>query len=246
MWRQVAERLADRYHCLALNVRGHGDSGPALTDAYSYDHFVTDVRALVDGLELPKFAIVGHSMGGRTAIAYAAAYPERTAAIVVVDHAPSMPEEAAWAVKRGMESAPREFDSWDEAVASLKRNRRSLSESIIDERAFYALRRLPNGRATWKHDPLIIEEWLGPDLPPRGRADLWDRLDGLRCPMLVVKAEKTNQLTPEICDRMVGYGPNSRWVEIPGTTHAVYDDNLDGFLADVEPFLAQTTPAAIA
>jgi pimeloyl-ACP methyl ester carboxylesterase len=244
MWRQVAERLATRYTCIALSVRGHGDSGPVAAADYTYDGYVTDVHALAEQLGLDRFTIVGHSMGGRTAIAYAAAHPERTQAIVVVDHAPAMPEETAWAIKRSMEATPTDFSSWEEAVEYAKRNRR-LSADIVEERAFYAFRKLPDGRVTWKHDPVILDEWRGDDLPPRGRADLWDRMDGVRCPMLVVKGESTNQLTPELCDRMASYGPSSRWVEIPNTGHGVYDDNLEGFLAEVEKFLAQVTAAAI-
>ena len=87
------------------------------------------------------------------------------------------------------------------------------------------------------------EEWLGPDLPPRAKGHLWQELANIRCPMLLIKGETTNQLTPELCEQMVANGPQSRWVEIPGTTHFVQDDNLDGFLAEVEPFLAQVATA---
>lgn len=243
-WRPVAERLADRYRCIALNLRGHGDSGPSPEREYNFDLYVTDVQTLVEQLNLPHFTIIGHSLGGRVAMAYAAVHPERLQAIVVVDIAPGMTEEGAWGVKRAMEATPAEFDSWEEALAFARQNRPAIPADLLQERAPYTFRRLPNGKITWKHDPLVREEWLGPDLPPRAKVHLWAELERLQCPMLLVKGEETNQLDADLCERMVRHGPTSRWVEIPKTTHFVYDDDPDGFLKEVEPFLAQVAPAA--
>jgi pimeloyl-ACP methyl ester carboxylesterase len=244
-WRQTAERLAERYHCLALCANGHGDSSPTPDGDYSYELYAGGVHALVEQLGLSRVTIIGHSMGGRTAITYAATYPERTQAIVTVDIAPRMPDEAAWALKRALEGTPADFASWEEAVGYSKKSRPNMPAEVMEERAFYAFRLLPSGKVAWKHDPKIREEWLGPELPARGKVDLWGHLVRIRCPLLVVKAETTNQLDVELCERMARYGEGSRWVEIPGTTHMVYDDNLDGFLKEVEPFLAQVTTAAV-
>ncbi|HXG35572.1 MAG TPA: alpha/beta hydrolase [Dehalococcoidia bacterium] len=236
-WKPVAERLQNQYHCLALNLRGRGDSGPSPERRYDFDLFVEDVQALVDQLGLGRFLLIGHSMGGRAALAYAAAHPEYLDALVIVDISPGMTDEGAWGLKRAMEATPAEFGSWEEALAYVKRGFPSLSEELIKERAPYMFRREPGGSIVWKYDPLVREEWHGPDLPPRAKAHLWNELAQLQCPMLLIKGEKTNQLTSEICERMVENGPDSRWVEIPNTTHFVHDDNLQGFLAEVQPFL---------
>jgi pimeloyl-ACP methyl ester carboxylesterase len=60
----VARRLADRWHCIALDQRGHGDSGlpPALD--FDWHGFARDVLAVVDGLSLERPLAVGHSCGG--------------------------------------------------------------------------------------------------------------------------------------------------------------------------------------
>ena len=239
-WRRTAERLDGRYHCIAMNLRGHGDSGPSPEREYSFDLHVTDVQKLLDELGFGEVPIVGHSLGGRVAIAYAAAHPERVKGMVVVDIAPGMTEDGAWGIKRGMEATPAEFDTWEDAIAFASRMR---PRETVEERAAYMWRLLPSGKVAWKYDPLVREEWLRPDLPPRAKGHLWQELANIRCPMLLIKGENTNQLTPELCEQMVANGPQSRWVEIPGTTHFVQDDNLDGFLAEVEPFLAQVATA---
>lgn len=241
-WRQTAERLAARYRCLALNLRSHGDSGPTPERELTFALYVTDVEALAVQLGLARFAVIGHSLGGRVAMAYAAAHPERVPGIVVVDIAPGLTEAGALGIKRGMEATPADFATWDEAVAFSARGRPGLPLATLAEWAPYTFRRLPDGRITWKHDPLLREEWLGPGLPPRAKAHLWDELAQVQCPMLLVKGETTNQLDPELCERMVGCVRDGQWVEIPNTTHFVQHDNLDGFLAAVEPFLARVAP----
>lgn len=240
-WCSVAERLASDYHCVSLNLRGHSDSGPSPEGEYTYELFVTDVQALIDGLGIRTFSLVGHSMGGRTAIAYAGTYPERASSIVVVDHAPNLPIEAAMNIKRSFAAIPVEFDSWQAAVDYLQEHSsKALTAEEIVEHAYYVFRPLPGGRATWKLDPEVREEWQRDELPARARTDVWPELQKIACPMLVVKGETTFNLTPELCEQMVQYGPDSSWVEIPGTTHFIVDDDPAGLVAELGPFLGRT------
>jgi pimeloyl-ACP methyl ester carboxylesterase len=238
-WRSTAERLAEQYRCIALNLRSHGDSGPTPERELTFGLYVTDVEALAAQLQLARFPIVGHSLGGRVAMAYAAAHPERVQGIVVVDIAPGLTDEGAMGIKRGMEATPPDFASWDEAVDFSIHSRPSIPAATVAEWAPYTFRRQPDGKVTWKHDPLLREEWLGPGLPPRAKAHLWNELGQIQCPMLLIKGETTNQLTPELCERMVSSVRDGRWVEIPNTSHFVQHENLEGFLAEVEPFLAR-------
>ena len=64
VWMPVAERLAARFHCIAFDERGHGDSDPAPGDDYDWNGFATDALAVIDGLELGPVLAAGHSCGG--------------------------------------------------------------------------------------------------------------------------------------------------------------------------------------
>jgi pimeloyl-ACP methyl ester carboxylesterase len=238
-WRSVAERLAPRYRCLALNLRGHGDSGPSPERDLTLDQYVTDVESLVGQLGLGRFAVVGHSLGGRVAMAYAATHPGRPRGIVVVDIAPGLTEQGALSIKRGMEATPPSFPSWEEAVAFSGRGRPNLPPATLAEWAPYTFRRQPDGTITWKHDPLLREEWLGPALPPRATAHLWNELERIECPVLLVRGQQSHQLSPELCERVLASVRDGQAVEIPNTGHFVHHDNLAAFLAAVEPFLAR-------
>ncbi len=72
VWDRLAERLVPGRRVLALDQRGHGDSDAAPDDDYRVGTMADDVAAFAGSLELERFALLGHSMGGRIAIQYAA------------------------------------------------------------------------------------------------------------------------------------------------------------------------------
>lgn len=114
----IAELAKDQYPTLALDLRGHGES--QLGDPNDYEYgcatLVADCRQAVlrSGVQLP-FVLVGHSMGGRVAIAYAATHPKDLSAVVIedIDIVPKTAPEGP------RPSFSRNFDSWDEARAAL-------------------------------------------------------------------------------------------------------------------------------
>ena len=240
-WNETALALADRYRCVALNLRGHGDSGPSPEREYSFDLWDTDVQALVTTLGLDRPVIMGHSLGGRVAFVYGTRHPEHIQGVVVVDTGPGFPEAAAATVqKEFFGKMLADYESWEAGLAYRRlRQSPSISDEIMEARAPYALRQLPDGRVIPKHDPLLRDEWLGDKPPAQAHTWLWQDLANLQAPMLIVKGEKTPFLTHGLCDQMCAATEGeARWAGIPGTTHAIMDDNLPWFLKEVEPFTA--------
>ena len=87
-WDFVALSLADRYHVVSLDARGHGDSDWASDAAYSVADHRRDVNAVARHLGPSALTIVGLSMGGGTAYSYAAEEPGVVRALVIVDTGP--------------------------------------------------------------------------------------------------------------------------------------------------------------
>ena len=239
-WNETAEALGDRYRCIAINLRGHGDSGPTPEREFSFDLWDTDVHALVTTLELDRPVIIGHSLGGRVAFVYAGRHPEHTRGIVVVDVGPGFPDAAAAMVQRDFfKKRPMEFDSWEAALDWVPKGPK-VSDDLARRRLPHGFRQLPGGKIVFKHDPLLRDEWLGDKPPARAQAStwLWQDLANVQCPMLLLKGEETPFLTHELCAQMCDTSKGeARWVEVPGTSHYIQDDNLEGFLKEVEPFM---------
>jgi pimeloyl-ACP methyl ester carboxylesterase len=80
----VLGHLESRHRCVAVDLRGHGASD-APHDAYAMDDFLADLDGLIGDLGLGRPVLVGHSFGGSIALAYADRYPERVAALVMLD-----------------------------------------------------------------------------------------------------------------------------------------------------------------
>jgi 3-oxoadipate enol-lactonase len=84
LWSGVTEALAGRAEMVALDCRGHGQSGrPA--GPYTVEQFADDLRDLLDHLGWPEITVAGCSMGGCVAQAFAARHTDRTRAALFVD-----------------------------------------------------------------------------------------------------------------------------------------------------------------
>ncbi|MGB8423387.1 alpha/beta fold hydrolase [Paraburkholderia sp.] len=85
-WRGIAKVLARTHRVISVDLRNHGDSPWA--DSMSYPEMADDVLHLIEQEGLERPAIMGHSMGGKTAMALALLHPKRVGALIVVDIAP--------------------------------------------------------------------------------------------------------------------------------------------------------------
>jgi len=75
-WQPQIETLADKARVIALDLPGHGGT-PALPGAPTLRDFVTWLVRVVDELELTRFSLAGHSMGGLIATGFAGQRPCR-------------------------------------------------------------------------------------------------------------------------------------------------------------------------
>lgn len=82
-WQPQLDHLRSTRRAVAFDLRAHGQSDASSNNDYFIRAFADDIGVVADQLELGHFVLVGHSMGGATAIAYAGAHPDRVAGLVV-------------------------------------------------------------------------------------------------------------------------------------------------------------------
>ena len=85
VWDQFASELASERRVIAPDFRGHGDSGWVTPPNYALRDYRADVEALLEALEIKRFALVGHSMGGLVALMLAGTRPRHVRKLVVAD-----------------------------------------------------------------------------------------------------------------------------------------------------------------
>lgn len=84
-WDEWAERLSQTRRVIRFDQVGHGLTGPDPEENYSRANYAQDIGEVADALGLERFILGGNSMGGKHALAFAAAYPERVAGLILVD-----------------------------------------------------------------------------------------------------------------------------------------------------------------
>ena len=104
-WLSTGRDLARHFHVFALDARNHGKSphAPEMT----YEVMMDDIIGWMDAQGLARAALVGHSMGGKTAMLLACRHSERVERLVVVDIAP---KDYNWAAHRGEFAAVAELE----------------------------------------------------------------------------------------------------------------------------------------
>ena len=228
-WDFFARNLASEYHVFALDQRGHGDSGWA--KSYGPKEYVLDIEAFVDNLGLDKFVLIGHSMGGINAIIYAARHPDMISALVIVDIGPEINASGIERMERERASEPEAFGSEEEAISYMKKIESRQSDDFVRYQVKYALRRGEEGRLAFKYDKKLQSTQLrSPDW-------LWEYLNQVICPTLLVHGMESDMLATELAKTMGGSLAFGSVVDVERAGHSVPGDNPQAFEAEVREFL---------
>jgi proline-specific peptidase len=234
VWDHLAERLAPGRRVLALDQRGHGDSDAPTDDDYRVATMADDVAAFAGSLRLDRFALLGHSMGGRIAIQYAAAHAGRLERLIIVDIGPDIALAGLQRVRDMMSQSPERIESEEWAVEYIRRANPLQDVDLLRQRVRHGLRRLPDGTLTWKYARGLREMMRA---GRRDAIDLWEPLPRIPCPTLVVRGAESDILSPEVAKKMTERLPDGRLVEIPGAGHTVPADRPHDFVRHVRAFL---------
>ncbi len=187
----LALSLADRYRVVLFDARGHGRSSHP--GAYSVLHFVADLAALLDGLELDRSILIGHSLGGHSVANYAGLYPDRVRAAVLLEGLgppalpvpPSPPHqlEHARVMIDLLRSAPRHRPQPDipAAAARLTATHTRLRQDRALVLAEEGTVPTPDGGRVWRHDERTWH-WIS----SVDHAALEDRWAAITAPVLAV------------------------------------------------------------
>jgi pimeloyl-ACP methyl ester carboxylesterase len=235
VWNDFARRFSDRYHIVALDQRGHGDSAWGPPDGYGMEDFYRDLCAVVEARKLARFTLIGHSLGGRVSMLYASRHPETLERLVLVDITPGRPPVAPGSVDPDdARTAPGQFDSREAALVHLKKLMPRAPAALIEESVRYGLRDAGNGRCTWKYDPAFLRG-------ARSRSaglDLWSAVKSIPTPTLLQYGDLSNVVNAELAARMADTMPRCTVERIEGAGHGLFTDQPEAFAQSVERFLA--------
>jgi esterase len=234
-WDFVCLALRGEFRCIALDLRGHGDSHWAQEpDAYTLDSYARDIQALVGHLELTRCTLVGMSLGGHASI-IAAAESSFVAGLALVDVGPEPDHVAVREILRGIRE-PATFDGIDDVVdVALKLNPRRSPDELRNSLR-HNLRELPEGRLAWKYDWRAFEALTIDTLNARTEA-LWRAVDVISCPVLIIRGSESDILPADAADKLRARLRDARVAVVEAAGHTVQGDNPAGLVSQLGPFL---------
>lgn len=233
-WDAFTEAMSSDYRVLALDQRGHGETGWAAPDRYGTFEMVADLEAFVAALGLDRFVLLGLSMGGIVAIEYAGRRPSALERLVIVDIAPEIATEGMRNIGQSVARSDL-FDSVEEAFARAREDNPIPPEAHHFHRVRNSLMRTADGRWTYRYDRALRDPHNA--RPGPSVEEGWRSVAAIDVPTLLIRGEDSNILDREVADRMVRDIPDCRFVEVPGSGHSVPLDKPDAFLAAVRTLL---------
>ncbi len=239
-WDTFSRAMADAYHVLALDQRGHGDTSWAPDGDYTPNAFISDIVGFIDALDLGPVFLIGHSMGGRHAAMVAADYPDKATKVVIVDTPAELPPNIMEMLNQMPESdtppEPESFDTFEEVVQSGIAQYPLTPEAELRHANYHNLYRGADGKWRWRWDLTLLERRR---LNRSLQLDLYPYLQRVQCPTLLIRGQQSPLLTSEIAKKMVDHLPHGRLMDIPDTAHTVNADNARTFNTITAAFLLE-------
>jgi esterase len=224
----IAPRFNTRYHVIAMDMRGHGDSGWSPEGAYLVEDYVKDLEGMVEQLNLHGLTLLGNSTGGRVVQVYAGLHPDRMARLVVEDVGPQRTNEIASAFARRVEQEEKGWASEDELVASLMKNSK-VSEELQRNYAHFGSKLREDGRVVWKRDPNLVKGFVP--------TELWQYVSKIKCPTIYILGGASSIVPPDTQKRLKETLPSVEIVTMPGLGHYPHVEAPEDYLKIVTEFL---------
>ncbi|MCY7349847.1 MAG: alpha/beta hydrolase [Cytophagaceae bacterium] len=196
-WQSIMNRLSDRHRCVAVDLRGHGDSeaptaGKSTPGGYFVDDMADDVLGLVDELAIQDFVLIGHSMSGKVALAVAAGtpnHPQPTGLrlLLLVSPSPPLPEPIPDGERQKLVNG---YGQREAAETLLKNSTAvAVSEAVREQIIADNLRTAKSAWMAW--------------LTSGSREDISARMSAVNVPIHIIVGSEDRALPPDVQNRLV-------------------------------------------
>jgi pimeloyl-ACP methyl ester carboxylesterase len=239
-WTQTARALAARgLSGLAVDARGHGESGWLPGGAYRLDQFVGDAHALA-AHAAPRPVWVGASMGGLVGlIAHAESATPLFSALVLVDITPRWEAQGVDRILSFLGAHPEGFASLADAQRAIDQylpHRAARGRS--PERLAKLLVRHHDGRYRWHWDPALLAT-VAPEAPT-WTARLTQAATKLDLPVLLISGGRSDVVSDATIAEFRALVPHAEHRRLDDATHMVVGDENDRFTATIADYLHRT------
>lgn len=226
----LAPHFTPSHHVIAVDMRGHGDSGWDPGAAYLVEDYLKDIEALAQQLGLRDIVLWGNSTGGRVAQVFAGMHPDLVSAVIVEDVGPERPSTISSRRANRMSKEENGWASVDELIAQTRSDYPRTSEAVLRTFVEQGSKQRADGRIVWKRDPAILKGFVP--------TELWATVRKIEAPIIYVLGGASTIVPPETQAQLKEALPQAEIVTMPGLGHYPSDEEPEAFLAIVDRFLA--------
>lgn len=246
-WDRVAARLAETYRVIAFDLRGHGQSDWVSDGDYGVMDHVYDLNSLVDALELERFTLLGHSLGGNITLRFTGLFPDRIKKLIAIEGlgpSPKMLVErqsqplterlSNWIEQRRSLSdrGPRVMQDLAEAEGRMKAAFSHLPDDLIHHLTETGIKTNPDGTVSWAYDPAGMGRSPA-DISHDDFVELWTKIT---CPTWLVYGANSWASNPAE-DGRARHFQNATVTLIEDAGHWLHHDQFEDFMDQLDSFL---------
>jgi len=246
-WDWTAAALREKYHVIAPDLRGHGDSQWSPDGNYAMTGYVYDLAQLIHQQRLAPVTLVAHSLGGHIALRYAGIYPEAVSKLVVIE---GLGPPASYLAERGKKDIAQRMDEWiveqralsgrlprryasiEDAFKRMQDENPHLSPAQARHLTEHGVNQNEDGTYSWKFDN-YVRTWPPYDMRLR---DIVLLLSRIACPTLLLYGKESRFGSPADDGRAAPFR-DAKVIGFEGAGHWLHHDRTDEFLSVLNDFL---------
>jgi pimeloyl-ACP methyl ester carboxylesterase len=226
----LATRFTSKYRVIAIDMRGHGDSGWDPQGRYLVEDHVGDLEGIVQQLKLRNLVLWGNSTGGRVVQVFAGKHPDLVSQVVSEDVGPERPRQIADNYAKRVQQEQAGWASEEELLAQLKKGNPRMPSAVLEPYVRYGTKKRGDGRIEWKRDPQLVKGFVA--------TDLWRFVRNIKSPILYIIGGRSNIVPVETQGELKKTLPNAQLITIPDVGHYPSDERTDEVVTIVNRFLA--------
>ncbi|HHM20662.1 MAG TPA: alpha/beta fold hydrolase [Bacteroidetes bacterium] len=226
-WQTIAKRLATDHTVFIIDLRNHGRSPH--TPVHTYPEMAEDLLRFMENHWIYKSHIMGHSMGGKTAMQFALDYPDRVDHLVVVDIAPKAYPPAHRQIINALRAL--DFSEIKNRLEADRQLAKTIDNPAIRMFLLKNLTRDKNGTYRLKMNLPVLDKYYD-EITRAIRAD-----HPFRGPALFLRGQHSPYIQDEDIPDIKSLFPNAVIETVTGAGHWIHADAPDEFLKKVKRFL---------
>jgi esterase len=226
-WQTIARKLSENYRVFTIDLRNHGKSPHS--DVFDLESMAEDLKEFMEGRQIEKAHLIGHSMGGKVIMEFAFHCPGRTEKMIVADIGPKAYPRGHDQVFKALNGVhPETIDSRQEAE---RRIAQYISSRAVQLFLLKNLHRDKDNHYQWKMNLPVIEKNYEKILKPIVSNWPFDH------PVLFIRGGKSPYVEDDDMPEILDLFPNARLATIPDAGHWIHAEALEEFLKLVMGFL---------